>query len=191
MRIYLITHAHTQQLQTTDAWLWQLSSRGAGQAVALAAASFWGVVTAIFCSGEPKTGLTVAPLLRERPLPVYSDARFDEVHRSGWSEDYAGSVQAFFAEPEQSPPGWETAAAAQARFLAGIDELIDRHPAETVALVGHGLTLSLYRAWLLGQAHVRFADWQGLGFGAVALADPRARQLLADFTGGEAGRLPT
>jgi broad specificity phosphatase PhoE len=191
MRIYLITHAHTLQQRTTDARLWQLSTRGIGQAEALAAAPFWGEVAAIVCSGEPKTRLTVAPLLRMRPLPVYSDARFDEVHRSGWSDDYAGNVRAFFAGPEQNPPGWETAAAAQERFLAGIDELIDRHPAETVALVGHGLTLSLYRGWLLGQAHVHFADWQGLGFGAVALADPGARQLLADFTGGEAGRLPT
>ena len=191
MRIFLITHAHTQQQPMFDARLWQLSSRGADQAEALAAAPFWAEVAAIVCSSEPKTRLTVAPLLRERLLPVYSDARFDEVHRSGWTDDYAGCVRAFFAAPEQCPPGWESAVAAQERFLAGIDDLIEPHSAQTVALVGHGLTLSLYRAWLLGQAQVRFADWQGLGFGAVALADPKARRLLADFTGGEAGRLST
>jgi broad specificity phosphatase PhoE len=96
MRIFLITHAHTQQQPVIDARLWQLSSRGADQAEALAAAPFWAEVAAIVCSSEPKTRLTVAPLLRERLLPVYSDARFDEVHRSGWTDDYAGCVRAFF-----------------------------------------------------------------------------------------------
>ena len=48
-------------------------------------------------------------------------------------------------------------------------------------LVGHGLTLSLYRAYLLGYPTVRFEDWQRLGFAAVALVDPVVDQLLQDF----------
>ena len=38
----------------------------------------------------------------------------------------------------------------------------------TLALVGHGLVLSLYRAHLLGLPQVRFVDWQQLSFAAVA-----------------------
>ncbi|MCB0098031.1 MAG: histidine phosphatase family protein, partial [Caldilineaceae bacterium] len=67
------------------------------------------------------------------------------------------------------------------RFLSGIDALTDAYPHETIALVGHGLTLSLYRAHLLGQPTVKLADWQNLPFAAVAHVAPKRHQLLSDF----------
>ena len=68
-----------------------------------------------------------------------------------------------------------------ARFQAGIADLCTHFAGATLALVGHGLTLSLYWAYLLGYPTVRFEDWQHLGFAAVALVDPVANQLLQDF----------
>lgn len=157
--------------------------------MALAVLPLWDTIDRIILSSEPKTRLTVAAVLACHELPVQVDARFDELHRPGWVEDYAMQVQRAFAEPTQAAGEWEPAAVAFARFRAGVAALCDQFPGATLALVGHGLTLSLYRACLLGQSHVRFADWQHLSFAAVALADPVAERLLQDFQP-VAGHLP-
>jgi broad specificity phosphatase PhoE len=189
MRLYLITHAHTRQDRTADATHWQLSPQGMAQAQRLAQQPFWAQVTQVVLSREAKTRLTIEPVLAARNLPVWMDARFDELHRPGWVEDYASQVQHAFAKPDQPAGEWERANAARQRFLAGLASVIEKFAADTVALVGHGLTLSLYRAFLLGQPQVAFADWQRLSFAAVALVDPIAGKIIQDFQA-VAGELP-
>lgn len=181
MRLFLIRHAQVQMQPAQDAKQWPLSATGQGQAEHLATLSMWDDITQIVVSSEAKTRLTIAPVLAQRDLPVHVDARFDELHRPGWVADYAAQVQRAFAEPTQAAGEWELAAVALARFQAGIADLCTHFAGATVALVGHGLTFSLYRAHLLGYPQVRFADWQNLKFASVALVDPVAGQLLADF----------
>ena len=181
MQLYLITHAHTQVDTTQAAVHWSLSPLGQAQAETLATMPWWAQVDRIVLSSEAKTRLTVAPLLASRALPVAVDARFDELQRPGWTQDYVAQVHQAFAEPNQRAGAWETAADALARFRAGIADLCQLYGAETLALVGHGLTLSLYRAHLLGRPQVDLAEWRTLSFAAVALADPNQRQLLQDF----------
>ncbi len=181
MRLFLITHAHTQIQPEHDATQWVLSAMGRQQAEQLAALPLWAEVDRIVLSREPKTRLTVDAVLARHPLPVQIDARFDELHRPGWVVDYATQVQCAFAAPTQAAGAWESAAAALTRFQAGIADLCHQYAGCSLALVGHGLTLSLYRAYLLRQTHVTFTDWQQLSFAAVALSDPLAQQLLQDF----------
>ena len=164
-----------------DVKVWPLSAAGQRQAEQLATLPMWDDVAQIVVSSEAKTRLTIAPVLAQRHLPVRIDTRFDELHRPGWVADYAMQVQRAFAEPTQAAGEWESAAVALARFQAGIAELCTDFAGKTVALVGHGLTFSLYRAHLLGYHQARFADWQNLKFAAVALVDPVAQQLLEDF----------
>ena len=176
MLLRLITHAHTQQEPAVDATRWRLSDAGREQAAALAQLSFWANVDRVVLSSEPKTRLTAQPVLDARALPVTVDARFDELHRPGWVNDYVGRVQQCFAHAHQAAVDWEPATAALARVRAGIADLHAQFPAQTFALVGHGLTLSLYRAHLLdqyrdGQIYVKLADWRALPFAAVALAE--------------------
>lgn len=180
--LYLITHAHTSADPAADARTWHLSELGGVQAQRLAEQPWWADVTHVALSSEAKTRLTVAPVLRQRPLSVVTDARFDELKRGGWLPDYAAQVRRAFAAPAEAIDGWEPAAAALARFRAGIDDLAAAHPGAVVALVSHGLVLSLYRAWLLGYDRVRFNDWQQLSFAAVAQVDPAQRTVLKDFT---------
>ena len=181
MRLYLITHAHTAQNRQAEATQWQLSEQGRQQASILASQPFWAEVEQIVLSHEPKTYLTIEPVLAQRDLPVLRDARFDELLRPGWTEDYTAQVRQAFAQPDVGSGAWEPATAALTRFLAGIAELCARFPENTVALVGHGLTLSLYRAYLLGKPQVDLAEWQQLSFAAVALVDPIAKKFLQDF----------
>ena len=181
MRLYLIRHAQVQMQPEQDVKQWPLSAAGQQQAEHLATLPMWNDVMQLVVSSEAKTRLTVAPVIAQRHLPVLVDPRFDELHRPGWVDDYATQVQRAFAQPSQSAGEWEPAAVALARFQAGIADLCQRFPGATVAVVGHGLTFSLYRAHLLGYDQVRFADWHQLPFAAVACVDPLTPQLLEDF----------
>jgi broad specificity phosphatase PhoE len=157
--LFLITHAHTQQKKETDVTRWELSETGRAQAAALVRLSFWADVERVVVSSEAKTRLTLGPVLAARPLPITVDPRLDELHRgSGWVEEYAARVTEVFANPNLPIGGWESAADALARFLSGLHALRDAFPQETIALVGHGLTLSLFRAHLLGRDRVDVAD---------------------------------
>jgi len=182
MPLYLITHAHTHARPDQDATLWHLSEQGQTQAEALSRQPFWPQVDYVVVSAEPKTLLTLQPILAHRNLPVVRDARFNELVRGGWDAGYTAHVAATFANPEQSVDGWEAAATALARFRAGIDNLTATTPGAIIALVGHGLTFSLYRAFLLGQEQVHLDDWRKLSFAAVAQVDPTTDTLLTDFT---------
>ncbi|MBI1293984.1 hypothetical protein GC175_03365 [bacterium] len=189
--IYLVTHAHTQQQRNVDAAIWSLSPQGTRQATILAREPFWPEVNRVVLSREPKTRLTVESVLAAHRLPVTVDARFDELKRpAAWIDDYVAAVAATFATPHESVGGWEAADHALARFAEGIDELHRRFPHETLALVGHGLTFSLFRASLLGRTHVDLDDWRKLSFAAVAKVDLSTGRLLEDFRSvtGEKGR---
>lgn len=180
-RLYLITHAHTQIDPAIDATHWQLSPTGQAQADALAALPFWADIDRILVSSEVKTHLTIAPVLARRAIPVIADSRFDEVLRPGWIEEYGAQVQAFFAAPAQAVGGWEVATHALRRFLAGLQAHLAPAADEQLALVSHGLVLSLYRAHLLKLPATDFAAWRQLGFAAVAQVDLHSSTLAADF----------
>jgi broad specificity phosphatase PhoE len=188
MRLYLITHAHTEAIPGAAADGWRLSRAGARQAAELARAPFWSEVQRIVVSSEPKTRLTVSDVLRERHLPVWVDVRFDELRRNGWVADYVAAVTAALEWPDVSHLGWEPASDALRRGLDGLAALQRRIPDEAVALVGHGLHLSLLRAHWLGQASVDPDEWARLPFAAVALVALPESRLLADFTFAEQAR---
>jgi len=178
--LFLITHALTRQIPDVDAALWQLSDVGRLQAEELARQPFWQAIDRLLLSSEPKTRLTVAPFLQSATIPVEVDARFDELKRTPeWIGDYTARVAETFRRPRESVAGWEPAADALARFRDAISDWRARHPQETLALVGHGLTFSLYRAHLLGRSTVALRDWQRLPFAAVACVENN--RIVQDF----------
>lgn len=181
MHIYLIRHAATQIDQTIDAKAWSLSEKGATQAQQLAACAFWKDIEAVVVSSEYKTYLTVEAAVARFALPVQIDNRLDEVQRGGFVEDYQAQVQQFFANPAKAINGWEAADDALARMNQAIADLAVDYKDQTVAVVSHGLILSLYRAYLLKHQIIRFEDWRALGFATVALVDSTQQQLLCDF----------
>jgi broad specificity phosphatase PhoE len=168
MRIYLITHAHTEAVPDMAADVWRLSVRGQAQAATLASDTFWDEVDRLIVTSEAKTWLTVAEVVQQRKLPVWIDGRLDELRRGGWVEDYASQVAAAFAVPAESVGGWESIESLRQRALAAVDDLSLRFRGETLALVGHGLCLSTLRAMWLGLDRVDFAAWQRLSFATYA-----------------------
>lgn len=181
MNIYLITHAQTQMDRDTDVRQWKLSAVGERQAEALARQPFWDTVTCIVHSSEEKTRLTVEPVITQRGLPTWTEGRFDELRRPGWSENYVEQVAEAFAHPERSSGDWEPAREALDRFRDGMTLLRKRFVSETVAVVGHGLTFSLYRARLLGHPQPRLEEWKKLSFVSVAQVNLLTERLIQDF----------
>jgi broad specificity phosphatase PhoE len=181
---YLVAHAHTQPVPDRDARTWGLSDLGRMQAAVLAREPFWDAVDFVAVSSEPKTRLTLEPALAGREVELLVDERLDELRRPTWLDTpalYRARVAQAFAAPEQPAGDWEPAATALARFLAAIEALSARFAGRTGVVVGHGLTLSLYRADLRGQPAPTLADWQRLDFAAVAEVDVARGALLADF----------
>jgi broad specificity phosphatase PhoE len=162
--------------------VWRLSSRGIEQAAKLSHASFWDQVDRVIVSSEPKTWLTVVDVVGARRLSVWIDSRFDELRRGGWIDDYAVQVAMVFAEPSRSIYGWEAANATRARMQSGLADLNHRFADETLALVGHGLSLSLPRAEILGHTRVDFDAWQRLDFGSYASITLNPPTMVEDFT---------
>ena len=183
MKIYMITHAHTEQSPDVAVDTWRLSQRGIGQAEALANAPFWDEVDRVILSSESKTWLTVAEVVKARNLPVWIDSRFDELRRGGWIVNYADQVAAAFGSPDIAMGEWERVNAVRERALQGLADVRRRFVDETVAVVGHGLCLSILRAEILGHRQIDIAAWRNLDFAAVAcvVVTPCTLDLAFDF----------
>jgi broad specificity phosphatase PhoE len=181
MIIYLITHAHTEQVPEVVTDAWQLSARGEQQAEELAHAPFWRDVHRIVLSSETKTWLTVARVVESHRLPVWVDSRLDELRRTGWSDDYARQVARSFAEPDIAHSGWESVRSVRERAVAALDDLERRFAGEALAIVGHGICLSVVRSAMLGQELVEFSAWQRLAFASMAKIELQPPSLLIDF----------
>ncbi len=87
------------------------------------------------------------------------------MQRGGWTDDYDQLVAKLFADPDRpAAPGWETGSDAVRRFDAAVRNIRARHHAEEeVAVVTHGLVISLWRAYRAG-ATVDLAGWRALRF---------------------------
>lgn len=168
--LLLVRHAHTAQVGS-DAKQWPLSERGRAEAVRLAAWAGWRAVTYLVTSNEAKameTGAIIAAMHPHLvvPPPV---AAFAEVDRHGvFVADYEGAVAAFFAHPNASPHDWEPAAVARDRFAAAIDGVFAAYPDGTVAVVAHGLVLTLYLSTLANGPAATTENWRTVPFAAVA-----------------------
>lgn len=180
--LVLIRHAQPRPDPAIPARLWPLSPEGERAARRLA-----GVlpeVVALWSSDERKAQATAVPLGAARGLPVRVHPGLAELRRP-WMADgaaYNAAVRRCLARPEQpAAPGWESADAALQRLLQALAEIGADHPHGAVAIVSHGLVLSLERALLLGLGQADFAAWRDLPMPAWAVADAPRGRLLRDF----------
>lgn len=186
--IYFIRHARTQQNPALPAEAWNLSEEGFVAAAALAGKQFWTAIQQVITSDEHKTYATIAPALELWDLPHTRMAAFNEVWRVGYTAtqaEYEAQVRQLFAAPAVSVDGWETAADALQRGMAGLNHLLATYPHQNLAVVGHGLLWSLLRAHLLGNAHVDPAEWKAVNFPDVMVwrVEKGEWGLVQDFEG--------
>jgi broad specificity phosphatase PhoE len=96
----------------------------------------------ILAEGLGLTGYTVVDSLREND-------RMATGYLS--KEEFEVTVGAFFAQPQISVRGWESAAHAQARIVRALEQVLAQAPENgDIAVVGHGGTGTLLYCYLAG-----------------------------------------
>ena len=158
--MYLVRHAHA---------VWSpdearpLSPSGSDDAARVADRLEREPIGAVYSSPSRRALDTVAPLaerlglvpqlvadLRERELPPVRVADFEAVVRDTWTAPY------------DAPHGGESNAAAQARGLAFLRQVLDAHDGTQVVLGTHGTLLALIVNGL--DASFDYRAWQRLSF---------------------------
>lgn len=97
------------------------------------------------------------------------------------AERFEELADAFFANPDHSVEGWETAAAAQRRIVAAVNEVLERHDAsQPLLFAGHGAVGTLLKCHLDNRAIDRRED-QANGGGNLFAFRLSDRKLLLDW----------
>jgi broad specificity phosphatase PhoE len=95
--------------------------------------------------------------------------------------EFEATADAFFAQPQISVRGWESAADAQARVVRAIEEIISQiADDDDVAIVGHGGTGTLLYCHLAGLPIDRRSDQPATNGGTWFAFDQASRKLLHD-----------
>ena len=178
--LILIRHAATEPDWGVPAWEWRLSDAGAAQARKLAGAEFWPRVELLYSSDEPKAMDTARPAARRQGLVLRPLTRLREVRRpKDRLENYAAAVQAYLSGRGERY-GWESLESAERRIWMSVGRVLRAHPGRNVAIVSHGLVLTLYACRLLDLAD-RYGFWKGIPFAGHARVDADSAVLLKGF----------
>jgi broad specificity phosphatase PhoE len=158
--IIFITHPEVVIDPAVPVPEWPLSEKGRVRMTAFAADPVLGQVRAIYASTERKA-MDGAAILGERlGLPFETDERLGENDRSSTGfiapPEFWEVVDAFFARPDESVRGWETASDAQRRIVAAVRRIATECPvAGDIAIVAHGGVGTLLLAHLTRAADAR------------------------------------
>ncbi len=159
LRIYLARHGQTdwnavRRLQGgTDV---PLNDTGRAQAQALAARLDGVALDAIYSSALARSRETARVLEGRAPIEALaglnerSMGKFEGVYLDGRDPALEAEYGRRTADPDDALDGGETTKAHLARVRATIEELLRRHPAGTILVIGHGGTNQLVLSVLLG-----------------------------------------
>ena len=165
----LIVISHPEVAVTSDVPIteWGLSDIGRQRARKFASSKTLTDVGAIWSSTERKALETATLLATLHGHIVQSDPRLCENNRSATGylppAQFEAAADAFFAAPDRSFRGWETANAAQRRIVDAVTSIVSRHQGGDLALVSHGAVGTLLWCQLSGEPISRRFDQPGQG----------------------------
>lgn len=180
-RVHVITHPDVVVDRNVPVPLWPLSERGRRRMQAGVESQPWvRAVTAVYCSGERKAVDGAQILAGHLGLSHKEIAALGENDRSATGflppDEFERTADRFFAEPDASVRGWETARDAQRRIVTAVTRLIaDDTSQGDIAVVTHGAVGTLLYCHLAGRPIDRRFDQPANGGGnflSFDLADP-------------------
>lgn len=138
-----------------------LNRRGQAQVEALAARLAEAGVrpVGIYASPLRRAWQTAEAVARRLDVPLWGEPRLMEIHLGSWQGILAVEIARRWPETfarwegepwAVRPPGGETLAEVQQRVEAALNEILRRHPGETVALVAHRLPLAFTKVRFQG-----------------------------------------
>ncbi|KKR48417.1 MAG: hypothetical protein UT86_C0005G0001 [Candidatus Magasanikbacteria bacterium GW2011_GWC2_40_17] len=167
-KLFLITHPDVviDPKQAIDEWV--LSEKGIDRAKALMNESFWNNISVIYSSTESKAKTVAEMAAHKFGIPIFEKKCLVEIDRSSTGfmpfDEFMIVVNDFFKNPDKSCKGWETARAAMNRVSECTEQIMQKHPGENIALVGHGAAFALLLSYIKGVEPTFDLCQDGVGF---------------------------
>ncbi len=181
--LYFITHPDVQIDPLVPVPEWPLSARGCQRMNGVLTLPWAATLRSLWCSTERKARDGADILAGALGLPPTVLAELGENDRSATGYLPPGEFEAvadqFFAHPEQAVRGWERAADAQRRIVAGVQRVTDASAAcrGNVAIVSHGGVGALLLCHLLARPIGREHDQPATNGGNHFAFYTKTRQL--------------
>jgi len=166
---YLLRHGKTRVDSSVPISQWSLSDVGENQAQKLADSGVFSSIDIIICSGEEKSYQTAKPIAKNLGKEIIHYDDLSELNRDKGGfmspEEYERTIEQCLSDRDNSIHNWETANSALNRFSQRIDSLKREYSGKKILIVGHGFTMNLYFASLLGQLDETYKRLQTNSFG--------------------------
>jgi broad specificity phosphatase PhoE len=182
-RVYLITHPDVVVDPNVPVPRWPLSARGLERMRMFLTHPFVPQIGSVYCSTEQKAIDAAAVLAAHCGVDYETVEALGENDRSSTgylpAAEFQATADLFFAQPEHSVRGWETAAAAQRRIAGAVEAILARDTRHAdVALVSHGGVAALFLCHLKRTSISRAAEQPGTSGGNYYAFDAATRSLL-------------
>ncbi|MCA8902759.1 MAG: histidine phosphatase family protein [Hyphomonas sp.] len=178
---YYLSHPQVRMDPAVPVPEWGLSETGRARAVLAAGLPALQAIAGVWSSAETKAVETAGIIAGALGVATVTLPLTHENDRSATGflppEEFEQVADAFFARPDDSVRGWETAAAAQARIVSESRQLIEAARERDVLLVGHGGVGTLLLCHLAGLPISRTHD-QPAGGGNLFAFQPAQQRLL-------------
>lgn len=162
-----LTHPQVNIDPNVDVENWSLNEVGRARVAALVKADVLLDTRRVISSTETKAIETGQPIAKSLgfELNVCENMQENDRRATGFlvPDEFEQAADQFFAEPETSYRGWETAVNAQQRIVEAVNVALQEHRQGDVLFVGHGGVGTLLLCSLLGVAIDRKMDQMGGG----------------------------
>ncbi len=161
--LYFISHPNVEVSRSVPVPQWPLSSVGRARMQVALGQPWVQEITAVYCSTEQKAidGASI--------LASHLSLEFKQIHELGENDrsatgflppaEFESVANEFFAKPDESVRGWETAADAQARIVKAVTSIAESDSSSgAIAIVSHGAVGTLLYCFISGQAISRRWD---------------------------------
>ncbi len=163
-----LTHPQVDIDPAREVTQWSLNALGHERVKRLCGATALANTAVVVSSAERKAIETARPLAAAIGCPMEIRRRMHENDRSATgylpAHEFEAVADQFFAKPDISVRGWETAQAAQDRIVREVQRALSDFPEGDVLFVGHGGVGTLLYCHLSGKPISRNFD-QGPGGG--------------------------
>jgi broad specificity phosphatase PhoE len=154
-QVIFLTHADVAIDPSVPVPDWGLNDTGHARHRAFAEDPCLSAVRAVYASTERKAREGAAPVAKRFGLVLKTREDLGENDRSATGylppDAFWPVVDAFFAAPDTSVRGWETARHAQTRIATAIGQITVEAPEGDILVVAHGGVGNLLRCTLLGK----------------------------------------
>lgn len=129
-----------------------LNDTGRAQALAARKALADVPLAAVYSSDLLRCVQTAEIVVEDRGLEIYPEPRLREINLGAWEGMFSDEIEARYpqemAEREREPfvtraPDGESPSDVVDRVMAAVAEIVTKHPAEPVLVVGHGVSLAV------------------------------------------------